>query len=134
MNDIKAAAKPALEQWKKSADPRYKNRWFLFFDESRPATAPQSRPGSSSKKLPTKNAKMITEVQKELDLAYWQTCYQVTNNSLGKSLDEVKKREQGDKGKVLQPLIKEIIKPESKVGQRIELVLSDSQFHAEEET
>jgi hypothetical protein len=61
----------------------------------------------------------MEEVQKELDLATWQTSYEVTNNSLGKTLDLVRKRAYGDKGKMIQPLLNEVLAPASKVREHI---------------
>mmetsp|Transcript_15791 Transcript_15791/g.38402 ORF Transcript_15791/g.38402 Transcript_15791/m.38402 type:complete len:392 (+) Transcript_15791:63-1238(+) len=113
-SDVRPEARPAVEQWRLMADFKYKNRWYSFFDDERPATG-ASRPSSSNKKLPVKavQTNFLKEAQKELDMANWNTMYQITNNSLGKSLEDVKKRAQGDKGRVLQPLIREIIKEAS---------------------
>jgi hypothetical protein len=125
IDDVKTQARPAVETWTVMAEERYRRRWFVFFDSiphlhgSGPNGSEAVRPlstSSSTKKLEMKNERqrMIKEAEKELEKANWQTLYQVTNNSLGSSLDDVKRRAQGDNLKVLGPLIAEMIKPSSK--------------------
>ena len=125
IDDVKTQARPAVETWTVMAEERYRRRWFVFFDSiphlhgsgsnGSEAVRPVST-SSSTKKLEMKNERqrMIKEAEKELEKANWQTLYQVTNNSLGSSLDDVKRRAQGDNLKVLGPLIAEMIKPSSK--------------------
>lgn len=125
INDVKTETRPAVETWTVMAEERYRKRWFVFFDpiphlhgggsNGSEAVRPQST-SSTSKKLEMKNERqrMMKEAEKELEKANWQTLYQVTNNSLGASLDDVRRRAQGDNLKVLRPLINEIIKPSSR--------------------
>uniref|UniRef100_A0A7S1EDF7 Uncharacterized protein n=1 Tax=Hemiselmis andersenii TaxID=464988 RepID=A0A7S1EDF7_HEMAN len=120
IDDVKPEAKNAVTNWTVMADEKYRKKWFLFFApiNEKDVVAP-SRPTSSSsasKKLALKNekSKAIREGEKELERANWQTMYQVTNNSIGSSLEAVKKRAMGEKGKILKPLIDEIFKPSSK--------------------
>ena len=52
------------------------------------------------------------------ELRNWSTMYQQTCNGLGQSLKHVQQRAQGDVGRVLQPLLNELMNAKAKVRRR----------------
>jgi len=111
LDDVRTEARAAIEDWAIKADPPYKKRFYKFFK-----TGPEgfSRGSVSTTTSAEKTLTPLEEAEKELELRNWSTMYQQTCNGLGQSLKDVQQRAQGDVGRVLQPLLNELMNAKAK--------------------
>ena len=121
LNDVRPEARKSVESWALKADQQYKKRYYKYFSDGPEGASPLVR--GTSRGSGTKGSQQFDRMpsldtfeaaEKELELKNWATCYQTTNNSLGPALAAVKKRAQGDVGRVLEPLVKEVLKPKAR--------------------
>ena len=123
LNDVRAEARKSVESWARKADDQYKKRYYKYFSDGPEGASPMARGGSGSgasgsqgsakgERLPS--LETFEAAERELELKNWATCYQNTNNSLGPALAAVKARAQGDNNRILEPLLKEVLKPKGR--------------------
>jgi hypothetical protein len=121
LNDVRPEARKSAEAWALKADQQYKKRFYRFFSDGPEGASPLVRGttrgsgtvGSGAiERMPSLDT--FEAAEKELELKNWATSYQTTNNSLGPALAAVKARAQGDTGRILEPLIKEVLKPKAR--------------------
>ena len=120
LNDVRPEARRSVESWALKADDQYKKRYYKYFSDGPEGASPLVRGtsqgsgagGSQFERMPSMDT--FEAAERELELKNWATCYQTTNNSLGPALAAVKKRAQGDTGRVLEPLLKEVLKPKGR--------------------
>ena len=112
LEDVRPEARKAAEAWVLKADPQYKKRFYRFFADGPEGASPaRASAGSAGGAMPSLTT--FEEAEKELELRNWATMYQTTNNSLGPALLGVQARAKGDAGRVIQPLVKDVIKSKS---------------------
>jgi hypothetical protein len=121
LNDVRPEARKAVEGWALKADDQYKKRYYKFFSDGPEGASPMAHTtsrgsggtgGSQFDRMPSMDT--FEAAEKELELKNWATSYQTTNNSLGPALAAVKKRASSDAGRVLEPLVKEVLKPKAR--------------------
>ena len=121
LSDVRPEARKAVEAWAIKADDQYKKRYYKFFADGPEGASPLHHTGSRGsagtggsqfERMPSMDT--FEAAEKELELKNWATSYQMVNNSLGPALAAVKKRAQGDVGRVVEPLMKEVLKPKAR--------------------
>jgi len=109
LNDVRPEARKSCESWALKADPQYKKRFYKYFSDG-PEAGLNTRGSHGTgqiERMPSLDT--FEAAEREFALKNWASCYQTTNNSLG-----LVKRAQGDVGRVLQPLIRDVLKPKAR--------------------